>query len=405
MARPKGTKNGTGKPYKREGSRFYYATIYVDGKPKVKSLGTQNYREACRLRDQWERAERENSNREQTKRGNYWRGHLPIAYVWDHFKPFTVSMSKPIRMQYAHNWRIFAEYCGNVGIDSVEMLRQAHILSFLEQVGRNACRSTMEKVVSQLGKIVRSVYDGNNPFANIELGTGAKKQTVMYDTLSDAEVGKLLECARRFDRMRGEDEWELFFTIAAFTGLRKVDVATLRWTSVDTDQAIITLTPAKTKRRSGETVAIPLIDPLLQRLRERKQKKFDESFGTTPEEAILGPAPTSPFVLPMISALYSKTEVAKGSTVGERIDRIFKMAEISKEVHQGDDGNYYKKSFHSFRVRVASKLAKADCPFTIATKILGHSAKMFLHYFRAEADQSRRYMLKAFVPPPPVITG
>ena len=398
MARPKGTRNGDGKPYKR--GNTYYAAISVAGKLKRVSLKTSNFKLAVKLRDKMEREAREKASRQLLADQT---GRIPVEIVWERFAPFAETMTPRLAREYKKNWGAFAEFCGRFGIKSVDAITKSHAVQFLSEIGKGkpTSKDGISKYRVQCGKIIKCVSGGKlaNPFDGIKHTVGATKFATLYDTLSHTEANRLREVARAFERERNAkgvgngEEWGLLFEVAYHTGLRLKDVCLLKWEEVDLDEgAKIQKNTAKT----GKEVCIPLFPPLLAELKARR----DELLGGILESVTGTPADMPVYVMPNLAKRYNSGESA-GNIEGT-IKQLFDMAIPGSKVRVAQDGRSYKKSFHSFRVFLASRLGASGCPFMVATQILGHSAVMFEHYFRKDADLARQYMVKAFEANAPV---
>ncbi len=397
MARPKGTRNGDGKPYKR--GNTYYAAISVAGKLKRVSLKTSNYKLAVKLRDKLVREEREKASRQLLADQT---GRIPLDIVWERFAPFAETMTPRLAREYKKNWSALVAHCERFGVKTLDAITKTHAVAFLAEIGKQGkTAEAISKYRVQCGKIIKAVSDNKigNPFDGIKRSVGATKSAELYDTLSQSQADCLLNVAGVYERERNAkgvgngEEWGLMFEIAYNTGLRLKDVCLLKWSEVKLDGERIQKITAKT----GETVSIPLFPPLLEKLKALYKGLSDKILGS-----ITGTLDDMPaYVLPNIAARYQSGDNAGNIQTG--IKEIFDMAIPGSKVRVAQDGRTYKKSFHSFRVCLASRLGAQGCPFLIAKQILGHSAVMFEHYFRNDEALAHQYMVRAFAEPAPPV--
>jgi integrase len=142
--------------------------------------------------------------------------------------------------------------------------------------------------------------------------------------------------------------WGLACRIALYTGLRYGDVATLEWSDVDLDKAVIKTTPNKTARHKV-VVEVPIAKPLLEAFKQQT----DRTGEVLPAMALYYPEQYLPF----------------------KFRKVLELAKI--------EGRY---TFHSFRHTFRTRLAEAGVSDEIAKRLGGWTNdKMADHY-----DHSKR---------------
>lgn len=384
MGRHKGTKNGEAKPYKRGDT--YYGAISVAGKTKRVSLKTQNYREAvkemARIRGEMEEAAR-NAEKKGAK-------SLMVKDGWDVYEPSSKALRERLAREYRKNWNAFVEYCVEKGLEKLEDVGTLDGTGFLTKMAEDGySASSLNKCKVQIARIITEISEGTipNPFSRVKNLDRIAKPTVLYDNLSDTEVEILTEVAKIYELERresgeGNEEWHLLFRIAAETGMRLKDCALLKWSSVKTDEGKIDTITYKT----GSHVVIHIFGDLLKDLKDLKGRLDWEDIVENRENEPV-------YVMPNIAKRYMSGD--NNGNICKYIKEIFDKAIPGDKIRKDADGKEYKKSFHSFRVHVASKLGAAGCPLMVATSIMGHSALMYAHYFRGDDTVSREYMEKA----------
>jgi integrase len=179
------------------------------------------------------------------------------------------------------------------------------------------------------------------------------------------------------------EQWRGMILAAAFTGLRLGDVARLKWDCVDLEKKMITVIPAKTKRKKVE-VKIPIHPDLL---------------------AYLTAAPVaddSPdaFVFPELA----QKKIETGNGLSETFNRIMQAAGVdrgkpSREKSESKEKSRgrvtYERGFHSLRHTFTTWLYAADVSEEDRMLLTGHSTRD-AHRIYSHADESilRRAMDK-----------
>lgn len=167
------------------------------------------------------------------------------------------------------------------------------------------------------------------------------------------------------------DEWRGLILAAAYTGLRLGDVARLQWSSIDLQRKMITLMPAKTKRKKRE-VTIPIHPDLLA---------YFETVTIANDE------PSAP-VFPKLSLL----RIGDRTGLSQKFIGIMKAAGVSrgkpsKEKAEGTGHVTYERGFHSLRHTFTTWLRTAGVSEEDRMELTGHSTRES-HAGYAHADES-----------------
>lgn len=203
----------------------------------------------------------------------------------------------------------------------------------------------------------------DNPWAGIRLraGDGYTRRELTLD-----EVGRLVAASRECGA-----EWEMLFSLGAYTGLRLGDCCRLKWESVNMDSQIIQIVPRKTRRYlSGRHVTIPLHPELAGLL------------AATP------PDKRSGFVMQGIATDY----IDRRWTLSRTLGKIFESAAIETSVHvEGRERRTPSATFHSLRHTFVSIAANVGVPLAIVQAIVGHtSTAMTRHYYHPSESALRQ---------------
>jgi integrase len=157
-----------------------------------------------------------------------------------------------------------------------------------------------------------------------------------------------------------DGELRTLFAVGLYCGLRLGDACRLTWEEVDLARGVAVVTPGKTSRTSGATVAIP-ISPALRRVLEGM------------------PGKRTGYIMPGIAADYAKHQ----RELVARIQAHFQACGL--ETNATVPGRARPRvvyGFHSMRHSFCSHAAAAGWPESLVRAIVGHSS----------AAVSRRYL-------------
>ena len=200
----------------------------------------------------------------------------------------------------------------------------------------------------------------SNPAATRVLKADDQKRRLPAGTFSDAELD-LLEGAALAEKTAGK-EWHGCIIIARSTGLRFADVRTLRW----------------------EEVCLPEMEI---RREQTKTGKFVKTPVGRSAKWLLANRRKSGEVFPVLARM----DKGKASTI---FSRIMRRAGVSPVVEH--EGEQKRRSFHSLRHGVASKLYEAEVDERTSKEIVGHqSTAVHRRYSHGTAKQRREAAKKA----------
>lgn len=224
-----------------------------------------------------------------------------------------------------------------------------------------------------------------NPFASL---SPRKLDTRHKRAFSEKELGHILETAKQTD----PDLYPLILTCAC-TGLRKGDAATLKFRDVDMQRGYI----RHPQHKTGDTVEIPLVEPLRGFLKQIEQQDADA------------------FVFPALAAQYEndadrmtrQVQAVLAVSLGyytpeDKESRTDFMIRV-----QGDKKNLLRSKaegtgmrrrnevgLHAFRTTLASMLLNRGMAAHLVSKITGHAAieTTLKHYHRMDSESLHREM-------------
>lgn len=142
-----------------------------------------------------------------------------------------------------------------------EKLRKLHF-----KIAENSSKSTANRVVAIISPVFNfcikhSYYNGTNPCVAIQ-----KFRTKSRDRfLSPEELNKFFDAVQK-----EEDLFKHFFLMLLYTGARKSNVLSMKWT--DLDFQINRWRIAESETKNGEVNVIPLCEPAIEILQQRLEK-------------------------------------------------------------------------------------------------------------------------------------
>lgn len=365
----------------RKGTK-YLARWMVDGKRFSRATGTSDRRTAERMLDEWTRPFRLKTEADRydffaAKAGGVkreierLRNELPgllVANSWEAYesapeRPDTTGEGELIA--YEARWGKFVKWLAVKHPEAMEMRQitrdmAAEYLKAVIATGVGACYynktlRNFKRIWSVLALNEENKMPEKSPFENMAT---RREDTKARRALSEEEVRKVSEAVT--------GEMRVLFAIGLYTGLRLGDACQLSWETVDMTNGIITVTPAKTAKKSGAIVRIPIHPVLYAILSETDERK---RIGA---------------VMPKTDADYKKWP----TKVSEGVCKIFKKCGI--ETQQEAEGCKRKRtlvSFHSLRHTFVSMSANAGTPLAIVRRLVGHvSEKMTQRYFHESED-------------------
>jgi integrase len=177
------------------------------------------------------------------------------------------------------------------------------------------------------------------------------------------------------------DQWRGMILAAAFTGLRLGDAAKLQWSSVDLEKKMITLMPAKTKRKK-RMVSIPIQPDLLELFEGITITDDSPDAYVFPELATLGISDRSGLSRTFISIMETaKVSRGKPSKV---------IADDDDDKGKGAGYITYERGFHSLRHTFTTWLRSAGVSEEDRMALTGHSTRDSLAIYSHTEEQVLR---------------
>ncbi|HJO94255.1 MAG TPA: tyrosine-type recombinase/integrase [Victivallales bacterium] len=372
-------KHGTGSLVKRNGT--YYLRYMVNGKIKQTSLKTkdkevaknkvQEYIPIINSKTKEEIAFHISNARKLSKEVKLKLCDVWGKYLKSHSRP---DSSEGTLGNYERNWRKLCEWLKEE-YPSIKLYTQIDkdiaqkYSTFLWKSGISA--NTFNYHLQSIKLITRVINQSldiaSNPWISIVRKKEAKKTR---STLTKDEIISILNAFNDPNlHMMYKNEMELLFNIAAWTGLRLIDCALIKWDSVNLKTQIIKLVPEKT-RKIQRQVVIPILPNLLSKLNEAHLIKNSE------------------YIIPNVAQRY----LQNGSGVKKDAMKVFKFCELSKihKVKKGEQRllNTNAYGFHSFRHSFASFCADSGVPIVKLSKILGDNVRTLEKYYIKLSDKS-----------------
>ena len=267
--------------------------------------------------------------------------------TWIESKKGAVSDATMLAYRQARD--LFLEYLGARANRSVRLLTKKDVVEFRDHLlseGRTA--STVNKITKKYltGPLESARKEGlidYNPFVAAD---ALKAKKVEKDCFTPHQVARLTEVVQGTD-------WEGAILVGYTTGARLQDVANLKWSSIDTQNGILSFT-----ERKGDKPALVGLHPDLKDWITRQAVTDDP-------EAFLFPS------------LANRSGAGRNG-LSKNFESIMKRAEVEGRVLRSADrkGRSVRSlSFHSFRHGAASQVFAGAALKDIARRVTGHAAK------------------------------
>lgn len=148
----------------------------------------------------------------------------------------------------------FVAWCGEHAKDAafVDDVTPEMAWSFISSMDCTASRkrNIAGSLSASWGSLIRRGLTNDNPWRYARPKKVAEEQR-SGRAFTPEEMSRILEAAKRWPWL------ETAILIAVYTGLRKGDVLSLRWTNVDFERGIVVVAPSKTSRFK-RTVCVPI---------------------------------------------------------------------------------------------------------------------------------------------------
>lgn len=271
------------------------------------------------------------------------------------------NVAPATKVRYKNSLKIFIEWLGSNAdrpLENVTISNAHQFREFLEAGGRSV--RTCQFYLADVGSVFRAgVREGlitHNPVSAVEARSGTPE--VQRKPFTIEEVKALLSAS-------SSQEWKGVILLGAFAGLRLGDASTLQWEAVNLPEGIITIIPAKTKRK-GRVLTIPMHPEIRAFLAKHSSKDKDDNLGA---------------VFPALA----NTSVSGRNGLSRMFKNIMGSAEVEQNVTdsrkaaaKANTGTKRRhtlpeRSFHSLRHTFTSWLANADVAPELRMKLTGHT--------------------------------
>jgi integrase len=275
--------------------------------------------------------------------------------------------SESTRDRYKDILDSFTAHLGPKASHSLQRLTDQDIIDWRDKLSKKVSASTVNLSLKVLRMALNRAVAQNkltrSPSAGVDNIEGATHERKPF---TDAQIKKILEVA--------SDEWRTAIFVGYYTSLRLGDVASLTWSNIDLQKAMITMTEQKT----GELREMEIAGPLLRHL---------ESL----------PATDNPNA-PLCPALHGKRV---GTVSNQFYDIMASVGLVPERDHKskakgrGTKRQLSPLSFHSIRHTSVSKLKNAGVSNAVAQDIVGHASEaVSRQYTHIESDTRRKALDK-----------
>lgn len=314
-----------------------------------------------------------------------------LATRWDELPHGTVTEERVKRIH-----SVLRRFTGFMedkypGVKEAGGLLPKHFREFLESVeASGATPRTWNDVLDILRMVLRRV-DGQSKGFQEYLADLPKKtkeqraQTIHRRAFTASELLAIFKAAEEID-----PELRPLIVTAACTGLRRGDVARLRWEDIDFDTGYARVGTSKT----GQPVYLPIDSfPLLKAVLDEaaRNRKGEE-----------------PFVFPAIARQYATDP----NWLNRHLEKVLTAAGITATRKAKGDGTTRKIRasigfWHAFRASFVTMALSCGVPVPVILQITGHTNEqtLFSFYDRRTVETWRAEMGKAFAAMPLAIAG
>ncbi len=311
-----------------------------------------------------ERAAQERQDREDAERNK-----LPIAAAWDRY-PYTENTRGSVTRQLsprtirdnASHWKVFADWAAEQDLTALEDIRPDHVPLFSRYLRDRMTANRHNKIMFTCSVVCR-LSGRPDHFADSKR---YRSEPVHRENLEPEEIRKVIDAS--------SGELRRLFIVAAFTGLRLGDCATLQWSDIriEADGGRIIRKTGKTRK----TVRFPIHPELLAEL-ER----------TPPKERVGD-------VCPELAATYRRDPV-RLSVMTRRVFESCGLTTRAKD-KAGRAATASVRGFHSFRHSFVTECARGGVPLGLVKEWLGHSSPEITRiYENWNIDRDADRILKA----------
>lgn len=238
--------------------------------------------------------------------------------------------------------------------------------------------STINEYITQLKQILnvltRSAGLLENPFDNIPKLENKKKTRDVFEVQELELISQFIE---NKDTLPNSSNHELdhiiiksLFLIGLTTGLRRGDIALLRWEDINFHKKAIN----KTLNKTGEQVFIPLQQNVFSFIQEQKQSKEND------------------YVIPELAEMYQTND----DGISYRFKKLLTHLGIkSQKAHDGRSRQSSTKDIHSLRHTFCYLHGMQGTPLMTVQSMTGHmTAKMTEAYTMHQTEELKRQAIE-----------
>ena len=217
--------------------------------------------------------------------------------------------------------------------------------------------TTHNKHLSFLRLLWRVLVEGKpNPFDRIRL---KPKDSTSHEALTQDQLQAVLN--------KAEGELNTFLLVGIYTSLRRKDACLLKWSQVDTEKGVITVTPSKTASRSHKQICIPIHPQLKERLLTLFRK--------------------DDYVMPRMAFWYDHNP----AHISRRIKDLFESVGIKTQFEVEDKAGSLRRnkavfSFHSLRFTMGQQLISNGYTLDAIAQVLGHTTTAMSRHYSTVTD-------------------
>lgn len=385
-----------GTVYQKAPGDFFYYRYQVNGGRKTVSLKTKDQREAEEEAKKLMQTVKATSveviaahvgeARKLAKRSeslflsDAWRAYSQHP---DRATPATVSERKSYEATFTEFVRFIDR--PTVRMDEITHADAERFADYLRTQGLAV--DTHNRKIKRLRKVfstLKAYWQGESPFASNTLFRKTREEhdlgirRLSFTREQEAQLLSELENPAR--KLMNKNEIRLIFLLGMFTGQRLKDCVLLRWSAIDLNRRIITITQYKT----GKKVSLPIAPQLMQGL----------------EEALAWKTGETAYVCPKVAERYNRTD-ANGKNTGNglvNIDvlRVIKWLGVETSVKApGRNKSITVYGFHSLRHSFVSYCAAAGVPKSVVQSFTGTDAQILDHYYTHVGSEQQLKALEA----------
>ena len=383
MARTK----GMGKIIKR--GKYYHLITRINGKEVSKSLRVTTKSEADKkakeLLQETVKIEDKSDIRHFAAKSKKLinQNSFTMLMIWSYFHDNYFAgrnINKTTIDRYKYRLNMFLAWnSGNEDIRRPCNLSEEYINSYIAHLHTlNISANTLNNTIMNLKRIFDVIATPagleNNYFGNVKKGN-AKAQVVQKKSIKDDQIKPLFDTIDTMD-IDNRAEYKLLFMLTTHTGARLIDCCLMKWDCINFKDNMITYKPHKTRKSSGITAKVPILDRL---------KPYLETAFSNKENN---------YLVPNIAALYNKSRkyvIRKTNTI--LIKAGIKNIEEEEAATPEGHNKVCLYGFHSARYYFITLCARNNIPVKMIMDAVGHS-KDIMNFYYQQFDNNDRH--KAF---------